>query len=110
MKPMRMDKALAAGLVFLFLLPAAATGGNDDGDTAPPGRAAPDHNGSLSISNFSACQLNNVALGPSGGAARLQRSEGCYAKVEFPVVSTLEDIYEPGLAVNSRGEFISVWR
>jgi hypothetical protein len=107
------NRMLALGLAMLFLLPGAIMAGageaNGGTNAAPTGRAGPDHNGSVSISNFSGCHLDNVVIGTGGGPARLQKSEGYYATVDFPLVSTAEDIYQSGMVANSRGEFIAAW-
>jgi len=109
MKSMVMKRLLAMVLAVLFLLPAAPVSGREDRSRPAPGRAGLDHNGSLSISEFSGCQLGNLSVGTDGGHARLQRGEGYFAKTESPVVSDTASIISYDMAINSKNESIVVW-
>jgi hypothetical protein len=113
MKGPMIKRTLVLVLAMFLILTAAPIFGADAGDGktggGSPGRASADHNGSLSIFNFSGCQPSNLSLGTGGGPAQLQRGEGYYAKTESPVVSDTASIVSYDLAENSKDEFIVVW-
>ena len=109
MEPMVLKRSLALLMAVLFLAPVAPALGKEDGMLPASGRTGPDHNGSLSISNFSKCAQSNLSFGTGGGPARLQRGGGYFAKAESPVVSDTVSIVSYDLATNSKDEFIVVW-
>lgn len=113
----RLDKWVVTVLVSLLLFPAALPAGlsggapahNDVGESGIVSqRAAPDHNRTISINDFSGMQMSKLA-NLSGGGVGLQLGAGAW-RPEF-VVDFLagKNKDNPAIAANSKNELIITW-
>ena len=108
----KLNKLLVLGLVLLFLLPAApglALGSGNEGASGARARAAPDHNASMTISDFTGPQMSNLTLGSSGGL-RLQTDDGSW-RPEFPADSASGSGKQyPTIGIDKRAKITVTWQ
>jgi hypothetical protein len=112
MTTFKATRALVLGLVLLFLLPAApgwAAGSQDEGAGGTHGRAAPDHNAGLTISDLTGLQTSNLTARSSGGL-RLQTDDGIW-RPEFPVDPASGSGKQfPAIGIDSRANIVVTWQ